>query len=106
MQFALQSEALAARRQLSTAGNQLSSVPIAERTGPVGKGRRSTSTVFAKAAAAKQEKDSVFTKDREYANWLGLPIQPGKYRRTVRKKIGSGIWVFEQTQGVLEVRRN
>lgn len=45
----------------------------------------------------------MFTKDREYDQWLGLPLQPGKYRRTVRRQIGSGIWVFEQTQGVLEV---
>lgn len=72
------------------------------------KGRRS-STVSARTTSSAGKKqsgtksDTMFTSDRIYDQWLGLPLQPGKYRRTVRRQIASGIWVFEQTQGVLEV---
>lgn len=50
--------------------------------------------------------DVVRAADQVYDNWLALPIQPGRVRRTVSRVVGPGVWVFEQSQGVLDVLVN
>ncbi len=53
-------------------------------------------------AANKQRANA----DYVYSNWLALPIQPGRVRRTLRRAAGPGVWLFEQSQGVLDVLVN
>jgi len=64
--------------------------------------RRGTSAELQAPPSAPTFRDA----DLIYKNWLALPIQPGRVRRTVRRGAGPGVWLFEQSQGVLDVLVN
>jgi hypothetical protein len=66
----------------------------------------SASRLVQAAQSARSSTAEATQSDQVYENWLALPIQPGRVRRTVCRPAGPGVWLFEQSQGVLDVLVN
>ena len=68
--------------------------------------RNSGSSLTRAEQSARSAAAEATPSDQVYDNWLALPIQPGRVRRTVCRAAGPGVWLFEQSQGVLDVLVN